>query len=101
MSDTNDHDLLIELRTEMRGLRTDVTNLSSNTTERIKDLELTKFSSKEYAETWGKMINDHEARLRSVETIMNQSKGGAYVIQGVVTITVSVVVSLILKHFNV
>ena len=42
----SDHDLLVELRTEMRGMRIDVKNLAENTAilndkaeKRIKDLE--------------------------------------------------------------
>lgn len=42
----NDHDLLIELRTEMRGMREDIKSLSDGVTVRI---------------------NDHETRIRSLE----------------------------------
>lgn len=35
----NDHDLLIELRTEMRGLRTDIKELKEATTDRSEDHE--------------------------------------------------------------
>lgn len=35
----NDHDLLIELRTEMRGMRLDVKNLNETTTIRVGDHE--------------------------------------------------------------
>jgi hypothetical protein len=97
MPDTPDHDLLIELRTEMRGLRIDVSNISKDSAERLKDLELTKFSSKEFAETWGKMINDHETRLRVLETIANQGKGSERVIQAIIATVAVASVELILK----
>ena len=48
---SNDHDLLIELKTRMEGLKTDIKDLSSNTSlkienheKRIFDLEKTKTS---------------------------------------------------------
>lgn len=42
----NDHDVLIELRTEMRGLRADLKNMTDNL---------------------GKSVTDHETRLRIIE----------------------------------
>lgn len=43
----NDHDLLIELRTEMRGMRNDLRSMS---------------------ETTVKTVGDHETRIRLIET---------------------------------
>lgn len=47
MENTNDHDLLIELRTEMRGLRNDVKENNLN---------------------FGTTIKDHETRIRGLES---------------------------------
>lgn len=57
---TNDHDLLIELRTEMRGMRKDITDLKDNIVRRVENLEGAKIS-KDDAE---KMILDKVAVLK-------------------------------------
>lgn len=35
-----DHDLLIELRTEMRGVREDIKDMKDNTSQRLNSLEM-------------------------------------------------------------
>jgi hypothetical protein len=40
MDTTNDHDLLIELRTEMRGVRSDIQDLNSGVSKRLDDHEI-------------------------------------------------------------
>ncbi len=67
MDHPNDHDLLIELRTEMRGLRIDVNNLTNTTTEKVKELELTKFDSKTFTDTWGREIHESRSRITRIE----------------------------------
>jgi hypothetical protein len=44
----NDHDLLIELRTEMRGMRADVIEIKTNTVSRIANLEADHISKTDY-----------------------------------------------------
>jgi len=39
MSEINDHDLLIELRTEMKGMRIDIRDLKDGTTQRLTEVE--------------------------------------------------------------
>ena len=39
MPEINDHDLLIELRTEVKGMRVDIRDLKDGTTKRITDVE--------------------------------------------------------------
>lgn len=56
----NDHDLLIELRTEMKGLRADVRDLKDGTSV---------------------TLNDHENRLRHVESQGNRIIGIAILSQ--------------------
>lgn len=82
----NDHDLLIELRTEMRGLRSDLKTLSDGLSTRVTNLENQKQdkidAEKEsiricaLAESKAKEIfsiktdedKDHEVRLRIIES---------------------------------
>ena len=54
-----DHDLLIELRTEMRGVREDIRSLSDGTATRLSSLEVDHVTRIER--------NDLEVRLRFVE----------------------------------
>ena len=39
MNDQNDHDLLIEMRTEMKAVREDIKDIKDNTTARVTALE--------------------------------------------------------------
>lgn len=55
----NDHDLLIELRTEMKNLRGDVRELKDNVATRVSNLETEKADKTE--------VSDHESRLRKLE----------------------------------
>jgi hypothetical protein len=56
---TQDHDLLIELRTEMRGVREDIQKLTDGTAKRLADLEGDHVTREEKG--------DLETRLRFVE----------------------------------
>jgi len=54
---SNDHDLLIELRTEMRGMRGDLKNLSDGVNTRVSDHEnRLRIIEKETENLMGKMI---------------------------------------------
>jgi hypothetical protein len=44
----SDHDLLIELRTEMRGAREDITELKTNMSGRVNSLEGDRISKQEF-----------------------------------------------------
>lgn len=54
-----DHDILIEIRTELGFVRTEVKDIKDNFAGKIKDLEDTK--------TGLDVSNDHEKRLRRLE----------------------------------
>ena len=54
-----DHDLLIELRTEMRGVRSDIQDLTQGVSSRLLNLESNAVSRFQF--------DDHEKRLREVE----------------------------------
>lgn len=59
----SDHDLLIELRTEMRGVRGDVKDIKDGLGPKVEMLEATKLDKAEAERTF----QDIEMRLRSVE----------------------------------
>lgn len=65
-----DHDLLIELCTEVRGMRIDIQNLTTNLSSRVTSLEQDKQarsdSEKRYIAS-DRIHNDHETRLRTLE----------------------------------
>jgi hypothetical protein len=68
MINNDDHDLLIELRTEMQGIRKDIKDLKDGTTERISKLENDKTDKKEFDELYTKVNTDIETRVRSLES---------------------------------
>jgi len=77
MISNRDHDLLIELRTEMQNVRRDIKDLNDGTAGRIKDLQLNKadkkevdasrIDRKEMEEIQDKLNKDIETRIRSLE----------------------------------
>lgn len=76
---SNDHDLLVELRTEFRGMRTDIKELKDGTAARLsslekktEDLEAYKASKDDLAKT--------DSRLDRVRTTQNLIIGGLLVI---------------------
>jgi len=92
----SDHDLLIELRTEMRGVRQDVKDLRDNTAKRVDDLENQKMNREEVLrlkEDADKIHNDHEERIRALEKDNDNFKGKYVVIGGLAMIIISALVS--------
>ena len=76
---TNDHDLLVELRTEFRGMRTDIRELKDGTASRLAALE----KKTEELETYKASKVDLEktdARLDRVRTTQNLMVGGLIII---------------------
>lgn len=67
-SNYSDHDLLIELRTEIRGMREDIRKQNDGVNEAIKD---------------------HETRLRSIEKYVWLAIGGLALLEILVTIYVA------------
>ena len=68
-----DHDLLIELRTEMRGVRSDIQKLTDDTKERIVRLEESKVTKEDFSmhlREDGDSHKDHETRIRFIERYM-------------------------------
>jgi hypothetical protein len=67
---TNDHDLLIELRSEMRGLREDFKESANLVTANISALQVGKVDRDDFSRfliTYEKSKDDHERRIRDGE----------------------------------
>jgi hypothetical protein len=89
MPEINDHDLLIELRTEVKGMRVDIRDLKDGTAKRltdverdVDDLEKNKASKKDLEKT--------DTRLDRVTTRQNLMIGGL--------IVVNVLIPFIIKY---
>ena len=77
MISNRDHDLLIELRTEMQNVRRDIKELNDGTAGRIRDLQANKadrkeveanrIDRKEIEDIQDKLNKDIETRVRSLE----------------------------------
>ena len=67
---TSDHDLLIELRTEVRGMREDIKQFNDDTKERLGGLDARKLEKDEFGRFLiedTKLNDDHERRIRFLE----------------------------------
>lgn len=98
-----DHDLLIELRTEMRGVRTDVKDLRDNTSKRVDALENEKMNRDEVMRLKAdadKIHDDHEERLRGLEKDNDNFKGKYAIVGGIIVIIVSALVSWAMKQIG-
>ncbi|MFA5696738.1 MAG: hypothetical protein WC917_04870 [Bacilli bacterium] len=67
MITNEDHDLLIELRTEMQNVRKDIKELNDGTSGRIKALEVDKADRKDIEAIQTKLNTDVENRIRALE----------------------------------
>lgn len=74
--DEKDHDILIEVRTELKALRYDVNEIKDDTKTQI---------------------SDHETRIRLLEANKNQGKGTERVITGIIVVCGAAIVEIILK----
>lgn len=83
----SDHDILIELRTEFRGMRDDVKKASDDTKERLLLLGANKLE-KDAFNTFliddARFKSDHERRMRRVEGWGLIAIGGGYILQIVI-----------------
>jgi len=68
MKQSLDHDLLIELRTEVANIRNDIRELKDNTTSRVIQLERDKADRKEVEELQKKVNEDIDIRVRTLES---------------------------------
>ena len=63
---SEDHDLLIELRTEMQNVRRDIKELNDGISSRVKTLETDKVDQKDI-DVLIEKVNDNEIRIRALE----------------------------------
>lgn len=102
-NNVSDHDLLIELRTEMRAVRGDIKDLRDNTSKRVDFLESNKFDKSEanrLIKEADETHSDHEKRIRSVE-LFQQNLMGRYVVLGVLGVAfLSAVVSFFVDKLD-
>jgi len=111
MSDEqNDHDIIIEVRTEMRGMRSDLKELRDGTYNDIASLKRDKADNKEVERLQGlindiqkKVNNDIEIRVRAVEEctippsehkelLKQTNTNGIYLIIGIILIGILVAI---------
>jgi predicted component of type VI protein secretion system len=76
MTEFNDHDLLIELRSDVKAMRTEMVEIKDNIKVRVED---------------------HENRLRRIETTANQGKGQERIIQAIIATIAVALVEVIIK----
>lgn len=79
MSDQSDHDVLIELRTEVKGMRTDIRDLKDGTTKRLADLEHQAIELEKNKASKVDLDTTNE-RLERITTRQNLMIGGLLVI---------------------
>lgn len=72
-----DRDLLIELRTRMQDMQTNIKSLTGNTSARLLYLEGNTVSKKEFDDK----AKDHEARIRRLERLGSLAIGALAVVQ--------------------
>jgi hypothetical protein len=94
MISQSDHDLLIELRTEMQNVRNDIRDLKDGTATRIKCLEDNKVDLKDFKEIQKKLDEDMEVRLRKLE----ESKSIYYTSMLIYTAVGVTMIGLIIYH---
>ena len=73
-----DHDILIQIQTEVGFIRQEIKDLRENTTGRITALEINKAPATTTA--------DHETRLRLLERWGWKAVGGLAILQAVITL---------------
>lgn len=74
----NDRDLLIELKTQMAGVRDDIKDLKDNSSARIANIEQNSVSKI--------VVDDHETRLRFLEKYTWITIGALTIINLAITI---------------
>jgi hypothetical protein len=79
MPESNDHDLLIELRTEVKGMREDIRDMKDTTGKRLTDVEHQTIEIEKYKAS-KKDLDLTNERLDRIATRQNLMIGGLMVI---------------------
>jgi hypothetical protein len=78
--DPKDHDLLIELRTEVKGLREDFRTANTSIAAQLASLQTSKLDKDTFSDHLQK-FEDHEERIRSLEKGFWKMVGALIVVQ--------------------
>jgi vacuolar-type H+-ATPase subunit H len=73
LKSADDHDLLIELKTRMEGLKDDIKDIKDGTTKRIADLEQNKADRLDLEQLEKEVHGKREDRLRKLENISSKN----------------------------
>jgi hypothetical protein len=74
----------------MKAVRDDIKDLKDGTAARLSVLEADRVTQKEF--------QDHEDRLRKVETAASDFKGRYAILAAIAAVVISAIVSYIIKH---
>lgn len=105
ISDSIDHDLLIEIKVKVEGLITDVKRHNDDAVARVAALDVAKANRSEVRETFDeidrqlatrlKIIDDHETRIRFIEKYV----WGVIALIGLINLVgVAYLVNLLQRH---
>jgi chromosome segregation ATPase len=94
VKDAEDHDLLIELRTGMGFVRSDINDLSKGVSQRISDLEKFKTDKKDFDDLQKEIHTTREDRVRKLEVYQSNFK----VAMILYTSGVIIMIGIILLH---
>ena len=90
----DDHDLLIEMRTQLKRLSEDIGELKNGTSKRIEDLECDKANKKEFEDLAKEVYVTKEERIRKLE-----NKTANYAITfGLYTLFLGGLITLVVSH---
>jgi hypothetical protein len=95
----DDHDLLIELKTKLDGLKADIKDIKDGTSRRIDNMETEKLDAKDsyfnlYKDGVDKHVSEQEVRL----TVLELSKTRQNVMMSIGIGILTILVSLIVFH---
>lgn len=93
---TPDHDLLIELRTEVKGLRDDFKDMADNTKERITRLEETKLDKQAFTD----FVADYKESKKETEDSVSFLTKWFWIAWGGVTVIQIILGYYIVIHYR-
>lgn len=96
--ETNDHDLLIELRSEVKGLRNDIKDMRDNIAQRVRNLEESKIDRHEIDILNKKNDEEHEFNTKEHQNFVTKDEFGPIksLVYGEVAIILTTVLAAVL-----